>query len=197
MRWWLFAGPPFSLLPICTPPSRMLGHMAEQLSPSTALLERANELMGTERWADAVTLLEDAPELVSNDFQLSWTAGWAQFKLGHFDLARRMLKRAVMLSPSDYAGQWALGVTLRSLGSLKPQNDLSERRSTFATPTRHDSRWHSLACNRDERPKPNRSTWRGYPDSPNRKRDGLVMRTFSATSGGTTRRRAPIKERVL
>jgi tetratricopeptide (TPR) repeat protein len=79
----------------------------------------SNTLMRNERWKAAVAFLEGHAGLVNGSFSLSWTMGWAYWKLEQFGEARRFLLQAIRLAqrPRDECvGYWALGLSYRGLG---------------------------------------------------------------------------------
>ncbi|MBA3569341.1 MAG: hypothetical protein H0W28_08340 [Pyrinomonadaceae bacterium] len=53
------------------------------------LNDRAEAMMGEEKWAEAIKLLESRPRMLERDAGLSWNLGWAYFKLGDWKVAQR------------------------------------------------------------------------------------------------------------
>lgn len=82
------------------------------------LRERAEAIMDEERWGDAIQLLEARPELIDDDYALSWDLGWAYFKLEAYESAEPHLARATKLRPRSAAGWWALGEVQRHTDRL-------------------------------------------------------------------------------
>lgn len=83
-----------------------------------ALLATANALARDQRWEDALRVLDEHPALVEGSFDLSWNAGWWEYKLERFEEALVPLRRAIALAPDKPLGHWALGVVLAELGKM-------------------------------------------------------------------------------
>ena len=114
--------------------------MEDESNQTVALRQFVDGLMHAEAWAEAITLLENSPQLVRLDFALTWTLGWAHFKLGRFERAHSVLQDAVTLAPGEYAGYVALGVILRSLGQLKAAEEALQTAIKF-----RDTDWARLS----------------------------------------------------
>ena len=84
---------------------------------NVGLSETAESLMQAERWAEAIALIQSESSYLDNS-DLSWSLGWAYFKLGDYDAAELHLTRATQLTPTRAAAWWALGTAQRKNGLL-------------------------------------------------------------------------------
>jgi len=82
---------------------------------ATDVMAMVDDLMLQERWQDAVAFLEARPEAVQSDHRLSWTLGWAHFKLRNLETARGLLRTAAEMAPDEYAEHFALGTVCLEL----------------------------------------------------------------------------------
>ncbi len=88
-----------------------------------SLCDRADTHMDGEKWLDAVALLESEPSLTSIDYRLSWSLGWALFKLGRPAEAIGPLRTAISLKLEEATLHWALATVLADAG----ENEEAER----------------------------------------------------------------------
>jgi tetratricopeptide (TPR) repeat protein len=80
--------------------------------------QQIEALMDIEAYDEIVARLNEEPELDQKDFKLHWSLGWSYYKLRQFEEAALWLRRAVEIEPFQFAGYFALGVTLEELGEL-------------------------------------------------------------------------------
>lgn len=94
-----------------------MGGHSSMNNESEGLHERVDELMGAEKWSEAIGLIEKS-NLCEADARLSWNLGWAYFKLENWRLAENHLSRTTTLDPKLAAGWWALGAAQEEAGNL-------------------------------------------------------------------------------
>jgi Tfp pilus assembly protein PilF len=76
------------------------------------MLEKAIELMGSERWSETIVLLRQHEAEVQSDARLARALGWAYLKVDDHASAVVWLERAVALMPASALNTWALGSAL-------------------------------------------------------------------------------------
>ena len=74
------------------------------------LCERAQAVMNTERWLDAVKLLKAELNIVERDWELSWNLAWCYLQLDRLDQARTHMIRATKLAPNNAICKFGLGI---------------------------------------------------------------------------------------
>jgi tetratricopeptide (TPR) repeat protein len=85
------------------------------LDQESAVFDRANGMMRPGNYQHVIAYLAPHAGIVESSFRLSWTLGWAHFKLEEYDAAAMRLKCAVGLEPERPEGHLALGLTYRKL----------------------------------------------------------------------------------
>lgn len=84
------------------------------MSNSTTL-EEMNDLMGAERWEEALGAASEALHGGSTDYRVLWNAGWACFKLDKHEDAIELLRRAVDVGPAKSFLYWSMSAPLMAL----------------------------------------------------------------------------------
>jgi tetratricopeptide (TPR) repeat protein len=97
-------------------PSLGLPPGVSESSPLGRLLEGAGELIGQERFAEAIPLMTEAAALQPNHGRIHADLGGLYVETGQYAEALVPLQRALQINPRIGIAYWRLGVSLQALG---------------------------------------------------------------------------------